>query len=138
MLARRAVTVAVLATSTALIWPIPSAVGHEPRSFEACTVQEPGSCMSIGAAFIYGDRVVVRGKVRPTHAGRVARVLRRDPHSTDWNVVATVTVSDRGRMRFVWETTRDDAVQDAPYLFRFRIPGHGRSNTTEAFVLFGE
>ena len=53
-------------------------------------------------------------------------------------MVGTVTVSARGTMRFAWETTRQDPVQDAPYLFKFRIPGHGHSNRTEAFVLFGE
>jgi hypothetical protein len=53
-------------------------------------------------------------------------------------VVGTVTVSARGTMRFAWETTRQDPVQDAPYLFKFSFPGHGHSNRTEAFVLFGE
>ncbi len=130
-----ALAVAALAASVSLV---PTAVAHEPRRFTACTVHLPGSCIDRGAAFFYGDRVVVRGKVEPPHAGHVARVLRRDPHSTDWTVVGTVVVSDRGRMRFVWETTREDAVQDAPYLFKFRIPGHGHSNKTEAFVLFGE
>lgn len=130
--------VATVVTSLAVVSLAPGAVAHEPRRFRACTVQVPGSCLSRGAAFISGDRVVIRGRVEPLHAGHVARVLRRDPGSTDWAVVGTVTVSDRGTMRFAWETTRQDAVQDAPYLFRFRIPGHGHSNRTEAFVLFGE
>ena len=37
-----------------------------------------------------------------------------------------------------WRTDQGDAVQDAPYLFRFRILGHGASNPTEAYILFGE
>lgn len=130
--------VATLVTSAAVISLVPGAAAHEPTRFRACTVQAPGSCFSRGAAFVYGDRVVIRGKVEPRHAGHVARVLRRDPGSADWVVVGTVTVSDRGTMRFAWRTTRRDAVQDAPYLFRFRIPGHGVSDRTEAFVLFGE
>lgn len=113
------------------------ALAHDARSFKACTVSA-GECFSIGAAFYYGDKVVVRGKVKPPHAGAVAKVLRRDPHTTGWARVGTVTVPDTGRMRFAWRTRYEDAVQDAPYLFRFKIPGHGRSNTTEAYVLFGE
>ena len=131
---------AILGFLAAVAAPVASgpAAAHEPRRFEACTVQVPGTCVDRGASFLYGDRVVVRGKVEPPHAGHLARVLRRDPGSTVWRPVGTVTVSDRGRMRFVWRTTRADAVQDAPYLFRFRIPGHGASDRTEAYVLFGE
>ena len=42
-----------------------------PASFKACAVSE-GKCYSIGAAFYYGDKVVVRGKVKPPHEGAVA------------------------------------------------------------------
>ena len=127
-----------LVAAVAAPFPSGPAAAHEPRRFEACTVQLPGTCMDRGASFLYGDTVVVRGRVEPPHAGRVARVLRRDPGSDVWRRAGTVTVSDRGRMRFVWHTTRADAVQNAPYLFRFRIPGHGASDRTEAYVLFGE
>jgi hypothetical protein len=127
-----------LALMVLVLLPVATvASAHEPRSFSACTLSG-GECLSIGAAFVYGDEVVVRGKVRPAHAGMEARVLRRDPHASDWTRVGTVTVSDTGKMRFVWQTEFEDAVQDAPYLFRFKIPDHGRSTTTEAYVLFGE
>ena len=80
----------------------------------------------------------VRAVIKPVHAGYEARVKRRDPHSETWARVGTVTVSAAGRMRYVWRTRYRDAVQDAPYLIRFRIPGHGKSNKTEAYALFGE
>jgi len=63
----------------------------------------------------------------------MADVLRRDPRERVWRVVGTVRVSDAGTMRYRWSTTFDD-VRRRPYLFRFRILGHGRSNPTEAEV----
>lgn len=123
-----------------LVWLAASqpAAAHPPRSFEACTVHVPGRCFDRGAAFDYGDTVVIKARVAPVHAARTARVQRLDPGSDTWAVVGTVDISAEGRMGFSWETRRADAVQDEPYLFRFRIPGHGPSNRTEAFVLFGE
>ncbi len=45
---------------------------------------------------------------------------------------------DTFRAKWRWHTRRRDAVQGAPYLLRFKIPGHGRSDTVEAWVLLGE
>jgi hypothetical protein len=114
------------------------AAAHPPNRFRACTRQIPGYCTDLGAAFHYGDTVVLKGKVRPRHAGLMAAVLRMNPHGHRWRGVAKVRVSDAGTLRYRWMTTRDDAVQNAPYRFKFQIPGHGRSNATEAYVLFGE
>jgi hypothetical protein len=114
-----------------------AASAHDTTSFRACTVSR-GGCGTIGSAFLYGDTVIVRGQVRPPHAGYTARVLRRDPRSDGWVKVAEVTVSESGTMRYRWRTEYEDADQRRPYLFRFKIPGHGTSNTTEAYVLFGE
>jgi hypothetical protein len=47
-------------------------------------------------------------------------------------------ISDYGKMRFAWTTTHDDADQQDPYLFRFKITGHGRSNKVRTWVLLGE
>lgn len=136
MCSQRAVVSGVAAL---LVLPITQPVSaHPTQSFRACTVHIPGTCVARGAAFDYGDTVRVKGKVIPAHAGSAARVLRRDPHSTDWIRVGQVSVSSQGRMKFSWRTRRADAVQDAPYLFKFKIPGHGTSNKTEAYVLFGE
>ncbi|MGZ8629420.1 MAG: hypothetical protein ACXWZF_00425 [Actinomycetota bacterium] len=111
---------------------------HPATRFKACTRHLPGMCMRIGAAFDYGGTVVVKGKVRPVHAGFRADVLRRKPHGSIWRKVAEVRVSDAGTMRYRWRTSIDDVVQDAPYRFKFRIRGHATSNATEAYVLFGE
>lgn len=114
------------------------ASAHEAREFKACTVHMRGMCIARGATFEWGDTVPVKGSVKPVHAGYRARPLRQRPHSVVWRIVATVRVSDSGRMRFHWPTVYEDAVQEAPYLFKFKIPGHGTSNKTEAWVIFGE
>jgi hypothetical protein len=132
---RRTITALVLVAS---IVPAATASAHPTRDFEACTRYLPEGCIRRGAAFLYGDTVIIRGRVSPPHDGLEARVLRQDPRSERWRVVDVVRVTARGKMRFHWDTTRGDAVQDAPYRFRFRIPGHGASNATEAFVLLGE
>jgi len=41
-------------------------------------------------------------------------------------------------VKWRWHTHRRDADQETPYRFRLRIPGHGKSDVVEAFVLFGE
>ncbi len=41
-------------------------------------------------------------------------------------------------MRYTWETTYEDAVQNRPYLFKFKIVNHGVSNGVQVWVLFGE
>ncbi len=128
--------VAVVVALTTL-WAGAAAGAHDAKRFRACTVSA-GSCSTVGAAFLYGDVVRIRGIVEPVHAGLEAKVLRLDPGSDAWERVATVVVSDAGRMRYVWRTRYRDAVQDAPYRFRFSIPGHGASNATEAYVLLGE
>ena len=109
-----------------------AAGGHPVNRFRACTYAR-GECMQVGAEIAWGNTVVVKGKVRPPHAGNVATVLRRNPHGHVWREIATVDVSDAGTMRYRWVTTHDD-VRDHPYLFKFRIRGHGRSDATEATV----
>jgi hypothetical protein len=128
----------VSATVLALAAGGQPAGAHPTERFKACTRQIPGTCMPTGAAFNYGDLVVVRARARPPHAGSVAQVLRKRPHGFVFKRIGEVQVSNAGRMTFRWFTTRAAAVQDAPYLFRFRIRGHGASETTEAYVLFGE
>jgi hypothetical protein len=86
-----------------------------------------------GAEIPWGNTVVIKGKVRPRHAGLLADVLRRNPHGHVWREFAEVPVSDAGTMRYRWLTILDDARAD-PYLFKFRIRGHGRSDATEATV----
>ena len=132
----RTMTVALIAVGTLLL-PL-EATAHPAREFRACARLAPGDCLERGAAFVYGDTAVIRGRVAPPHSEFEAKVLRRDPDRSRWRVVDTVPVTRRGKMFHLWDTRRSDAVQDEPYLFRFRIRGHGLSNTTEAFILFGE
>jgi hypothetical protein len=108
------------------------ASGHATRRFRACT-RSRGTCVQFGAEIAWGNTVVLKGKVRPRHSGTLADVLRRKPHGHVWREVAEVSVSDAGRMRYRWLTIHDDARAD-PYVFKFRIRGHGRSDATEASV----
>jgi hypothetical protein len=133
---RRAVTVLIV-SSGLMLTSLGAGEAHPTRDFDACT-QTRRLCIDRGAAFDYGSLVIVKGHVRPAHSHQDAVVLRKRPHASVWRRVDTVGISDGGRMRYRWRTDHGDAVQDAPYLFRFRIRGHGVSNGTEAYVLFGE
>jgi hypothetical protein len=136
---RRMKGIVGLAAITVLLFPIQnSASAHPTTSFNACTVHIPGMCISRGATHNYGDTILIKGRVKPAHSRLMANVLRRRPHGHIWIKVASVNISDLGRMHFAWKTHLSDAVQDAPYLFEFRIPGHGTSNKTEAYVIAGE
>ena len=134
---RRALTVLIL-SSGLMLTSLEAGTAHPARDFNACTQHSRRLCIDRGATFHYGNLVVVKGHVRPNHTHQDAVVLRQRPHSSVWRRVDTVRISDVGRMRYEWRTDEGDAVQDAPYLFRFRIRGHGVSNRTEAYVLFGE
>ena len=134
---RRAVSVLILASGL-ILTSFGVGDAHPAQDFDACTEQTRRICNDRGAAFDYGSRVTIKGHVRPAHSHQDAIVLRQKPHSRVWRRVDTVPISDSGRMRYQWRTDREDAVQDAPYLFRFRIREHGVSNITEAYVLFGE
>lgn len=109
-----------------------AAHGHPISRFRACTYFRR-ECVRVGAEIAWGNTVIVKGKVRPPHAGLQATVVRRNPHGHVWREIATVPVSDAGTMRYRWLTTHDDARRD-PYVFKLRIRGHGRSEVTEATV----
>ena len=110
------------------------AAAHPTNRFRACTRERAGRCLEVGAQIPFGGTMVLKGRVRPLHAGLMADVLRRNPHGHVWRVVGQVRVSEVGTLRYRWLTTLDDVTEDAPYLFKFRIRGHGRSNATEAYV----
>ena len=101
-------------------------------------VQPLGRGLHPNMTYGYGMTVVLRGRVNPAHADLRASVLRRNPYSSKWRRVATVPIAAGGRMRYSWHTTYEDAVQHRPYWFRFNIPGHGKSNDVQAWVIFGE
>jgi hypothetical protein len=112
------------------------AAAHPTDTFDACLTRADVDVCDDTFSYVYGDTVLLRGEVSPAHAEAV--VLRKAPGADRWERVEVVSITDEGRLRWRWRTHRRDAVQDAPYLLRFRIPGHGRSDAVEAFVLFGE
>lgn len=134
----RTAVVGVIATLSAFA-PVTPSLAHPTTSFEACaTYRHSSPTCSDNASYLYGQTVYLRAKATPAHAGSMAAVLRRDPRSNVWMRVAAVRVSDYGKMRYEWETSRADADQQDPYLFRFKITGHGRSNKLQTWVLLGE
>jgi hypothetical protein len=126
-----ALAVATLLGSTPAI-----AAAHPAGSFDACLTRADVDFCDDIFSYIFGDTVVLKGTVAEVHDE--ALVLRKVPGDDRWRRVDTVAISSAGRMTWRWHTHRRDAVQDAPTLLRFRIPGHGQSDVVQAFVLFGE
>jgi hypothetical protein len=52
-----------------------------------------------------------------------------------WERVHTVRIADTGRMRWEWHPGKPDVINDHPYRFQFRIPGHGRSDIVRMFIV---
>lgn len=121
-----------------LVLPVlaPPARAHDPGAFDACLTRSDVTICDDTFSYLYGDTVILKGTVQRHHDEAV--VQRKAPGAETWERVGTVSISEAGRMKWRWRTRRADAVQDAPYLLRFRIPGHGKSDTVEAYVLFGE
>ena len=137
--ARRIAAVVGVVVMLSAFAPVTTSLAHPTTSFDACAAYKRTSQACVdNASYLYGDTVFLRANVAPTHAGTLAAVLRRDPRSNVWMRVAAVRVSDYGKMRFEWTTTHDDADQLDPYLFRFKIVGHGRSNKVRTWILLGE
>lgn len=113
-----------------------AATAHPTDTFDACVTSRAADFCEDTFSYVYGDTVVLKGDMSPTHTR--AMVLLRAPGEDRWERVRWVGIGEGGGMTFRWHTHRPDAVQDAPYLLRFRIPGHGHSDVVEAYVLFGE
>jgi hypothetical protein len=115
------------------------ASAHTPDRFDSCVAhrRHGGACEEIGT-FVFGDRVFLRARVVPFHAGLEARVMFLRPGASEWRGGVLVPISDTGRMRWSFRPDKDDADQKQPWRFRFRIAHHGRSDTTTVFILFGE
>jgi hypothetical protein len=115
------------------------AFGDKPDTFTACVAyQKGGGFCGKTATYLYGDTVWVRGHVDPPHADLRAAVWRKRPHGSAFRRVGSAAIWESGKIKWKWKTTSDDAVQDAPYRFQLRIPGHGRSRIVNAWVIFGE
>lgn len=90
------------------------------------------------ASYSYGDRVSLRARVRPSHAHLNARVVFLRPGADRWRRGVTVPITETGRMSWSFRSSREDADQTDPWLFRFRIANHGVSDVARVFILFGE
>jgi len=130
----RRIALALGLALTVALAPAP-AVAH-PVDIDACLTRADVAICDDTFSYLYGDTVILKGVVSPFHDEAV--VQSKAPGSDRWERAATVSVSDTGKAKWRWRTRRSDAVQDAPYLLRFKIPGHGRSDTVEAWILFGE
>jgi hypothetical protein len=134
--ARAAVALAAVGAMLVLAAP---AQGHEPRGFDSCAAyRRHGGYCGDTASYVYGDRVFLRAVVDPPHGNREANVLYLRPGAQRFRRGVTVPISDTGRMRWSFRSRRADANQTEPWLFRFRIADHGRSDVAEVFILFGE
>lgn len=112
---------------------------HKDVRISICIPYYKGAaCAEKGEApsYNYGDDVVVKGRARPNHAGRV--IIQRRKGENPWRRVATRALRDGKRYRYVWHTDRDDADQNTPYKFRVRLPQHDTSRVQRVYVLFGE
>lgn len=115
-----------------------SAEAHRDVRLSICIPYYAGAeCARRGEApsYMYGQRVPVRGRVRPLHGGTVT--IKRRKGQQPWRVVGRVPLTD-GRYRYVWRTSRADADQNTPYKFRAVLPNHDRSRVQKVYVLFGE
>jgi hypothetical protein len=130
---RRLVPALLVSLAAALV---PAASGANEADIDACLTRADVDICDDTFSYLYGDTVILRGRVSPVHAEAV--VLRKTPGEDTWERMGTVPISDTGKTKWRWRTRYRDAVQDAPYLLRFKIPGHGKSDAVEAYVLFGE
>jgi len=108
-----------------------------PDSFSACAKRAPDTACRTSLAVKVGSTVYLKGKVDPPHADLEADLWHQRPDLTV-EIIATVPIGRRGRMKYTWETTTGDGSQTDPNWFQFRIPGHGKSNDVEVMVFFGE
>ena len=114
------------------------ATANEPESFTACgSDTKDGECTSL-VDVLYGGTVYLKGKVKPAHADLEAGVWHKDPFEDSWERWGTVEISDRGVMKYAWETTFDDGAQENHHLVQFRIKGHGNSDRVHVRVWLGE
>jgi hypothetical protein len=112
---------------------------HPTRVFDSCSYNTYTNRCVDNNTYLYGDTVYMRATVKPAHASQEANLLQQNPRSHNWRTVGRhIPISDAGKMRWSWDTTIDDANQNHPYHFRFRIPGHGTSDVTEVWIIFGE
>jgi hypothetical protein len=110
----------------------------EPDSFSACGSDSKGGNCTKLADVAYGETIYFKGVVDPPHSDLSAGVWYKAPFADSWVKWASVQISDKGVMKYAWETTIDDGAQDSKHCVQFRIKGHGKSNRVAARVWLGE
>ena len=130
----RRVTV-VIGVTLALLTPT-VASSHPTTAFDACVTARGSLIRCSNRRLEAGDgtQVLLRAKLVPRHAGAVAWVKRLEPHADRWERVAQVTVSEEGRVRWLWVPRDQDVHNNTSWRFRFKIPGHGRSDIVRVRV----
>ena len=131
MMRRRLVVAAV----GAILLAPQAASAHPTRSFDACAAyrRHGGDCLD-AASYVAGDRVSLRARVQPPHARQHAYVIFLRPGADEWRRGVSVGISATGRMHWSFRSAPQDPDRK-PWRFRFRIPGHGKSDVVEVFLL---
>ena len=110
---------------------------HPSTTFDACVKYRHHTDMRCSNRRLEageGTHALLRATLVPRHAGAVAWVKRLEPHADRWERVARVTVSDEGRVHWVWVPRDEDVRNNTSWRFRFKIPGHGRSDVVRVRV----
>ena len=113
-----------------------AASSHPTTTFDAC-VTARGSlirCSNLRLEAGDGTPVLLRAKLVPRHAGAAAWVKRLQPHADRWERIAQVIVSEEGRAHWLWIPGDEDVHNNTSWRFRFKIPGHGRSDIVRVRV----
>jgi hypothetical protein len=123
----------MLTVWTLTLMPIASA--HHVDSFTACARYGSGGGCRHRVGGPWGELVILRWRVKPSHSRLRADVWRRLPNSGGvWRKIDDVVIHPRGKMRWEWRAEQSDAA-DASYGFQFRIPAHRRSNKVRVWVV---
>jgi hypothetical protein len=126
----------ILAAFGSILLAPQMASAHPTTSFDSCAAyRHHGGPCGDSASYVAGDRVFLRGRVRPPHASLTAYVVFLRPGADDWRRGVSVRISETGRMHWSFRSATQDADPTEPWLFRFRIPGHGKSDAAQVFLL---
>jgi hypothetical protein len=110
-----------------------AAVGHEVRRFEACASRNSHGMCIRSMTFTEGDVGFLRGEVDPPHGRLEARTTYLRPGAKRWRRGVDVSISPAGRMSEAFRAVTE-MVDEDPWLFRFRISGHGKSDRVKVWV----
>jgi hypothetical protein len=122
-------------TVAAVLLTAGPAQAHRPRSFDSCASNRRHGPCSSSATYTQGDRIFLHARVEPPHARQDARLSFLRPGAEFWRAGPKVRVSATGRLHWFFRSDIVYVDRDDPWTYRFLIPGHGRSDVTEFWVL---